>query len=154
MTRKILGTPNLSQDAFIVGLSEAKGEINNRTTIRLSKQEKQAMDMRVIQDGYGMRGKSRWIMNVVSEFLDPETWDIPGLDGSKIWQRIVVDTELQREVMVKDAVNIGEEMRKKLWRAAIDSALYGATLDEPVYLEVTIASVIRAAVMWKIGQLA
>ena len=54
--------------------------------------------------------------------------------------------------MVKDAINIGEEMRIQLCKAAIEAALYGASLDEPVYLEITIASIIRAAIMWKIGQ--
>ena len=64
----------------------------------------------------------------------------------------MLDTELQRERMLKDAINLTDEMRVRLWRAAIDAVLYGAELEEPVYLEISIASVIRAAVMWKLGQ--
>ncbi len=124
----------------------------NRTTFRLSKAAKHAMDIRVIQDGYGLRGKSRWIMDAANEFLDTKTWARPGLENPQIWKRIVLDTEFQREPMLKDAINITNEMRVRLWRAAIDAVLYGAELEEPVYLEVSIASVIRAAVMWKLGQ--
>lgn len=122
---------------------------SERTTFRISKPAKHAMDMMVIEDGYGMRGKSRWIMGAVETFLSPETW---GEGREQIWKRIVIDTELYKEALVKDAINIPEKTRVVLWHAAISAALYGAELDEdPVYLEISISSVIRAAVMWKIG---
>jgi hypothetical protein len=135
-------------------ICKGKGNINNynRTTFRLSPAAKYAMDIRVAQDGYGLRGKSRWIMDAVNEFLNSKTWVKSGIANPHIWKRIVIDTELQRETMVKDAINLTDEMRIHLWRAAIDAALYGAESEEPVYLEISIASVIRAAVMWKLSQ--
>lgn len=125
---------------------------SDRTTFRLSQAAKRSMDIRVTQDGYGLRGKSRWIMNTVEEFLDPTTWSIPGEQSAQIWKRIVIDTELHKEPLVKDAINLPEDLRITLWRAAIEAALYGAEMDEPAYLEISISSVIRAAVMWKLGR--
>jgi len=122
---------------------------SERTTFRISKPVKHAMDMMVIQDGYGLRGKSRWIMDAVDSFLDPKTW---GGSDIQIWKRIVIDTELYKETLIKDAINIPERTKITLWRAAIASALYGAEMPEQeVYLEISISSVIRAAVMWKLG---
>jgi hypothetical protein len=151
MAKKIRAANQLVE-MFGRQIPKGRADGYNRTTFRLSKAAKHAMDIRVAQDGYGLRGKSRWIMDAVNEFLDPKTWGRPGLENPRIWKRIVLDTELQRERMLKDAINLTDEMRVRLWRAAIDAVLYGAEIEEPVYLEISIASVIRAAVMWKLGQ--
>jgi hypothetical protein len=152
MLKKRLGIRLDESSVLSSHIFDKRDENNNRTTFRIFKYAKKAMDMRVIQDGYGFRGKSRWIMDITNEFIDPKTWDNLSIENTKIWQRIVIDTELQKENMVKDAINISEEMRIQLCKASIEAALYGASLEEPIYLEITIASIIRAAIMWKIGQ--
>lgn len=124
----------------------------NRTTYRISPHAKQAMNVRLTQDGYGLRGKSRWIRDVITTFLAKETWGSLAQEEGGIWKRIVVDTEARREVLIKDAINVDENLRITLWHASIDAALYGAKLEEPVYLEISISSIIRAAIMWKLGQ--
>ncbi len=152
MFKKRFGTGLDKSSRLSSYIFDKKYEKNNRTTFRIFKYAKKAMDIRVVEDGYGFRGKSRWITDITNEFIDPATWAKLGIENTKIWQRIVIDTELQRENMVKDAINISEEMRIQLCKASIEAALYGASLDEPIYLEITISSIIRAAIMWKIGQ--
>lgn len=124
----------------------------NRTTYRISPQAKQAMNVRLTQDGYGLRGKSRWIGDVIKAFLSKETWGSLAQEEGGIWKRIVVDTEARRETLIKDAINVDESLRVTLWHASIEAALYGARLEDPVYLEISISSIIRAAIMWKLGQ--
>lgn len=124
-------------------IKNAKRESYGRMAYRLSKVAKQALEVRMTQEGYGLRGKSRWTQEAIEAF----TAQTPG-----IWQRIVIDTEQYSEPLSPDAVNLTDELRVKLWRASIDAALYGSELDEPVYLEISIASVIRAAIMWRLGK--
>ena len=125
-----------------------------RTTFRLSSPAKQEMTVQIAQGGYGMRGKSKWLADTVDEFLDPSTWrlDVANIGPINSWKRIVLDTEMLKEKLVIDAVNLDEGIRIKLWRSAIDAAIYGSELNEPVYLDISTASVIRAAIMWKISK--
>ena len=124
-------------------INASKRDIYGRMDYRLSKVARHAIELRMAQENYGLRGKSRWIQEAVDSFLALE----PGT-----WQRIIVDTEQYREPLVREAVNLTDERRIKLWRASIDACLYGASLDDPVYLEISIASVIRAAIMWRLGK--
>lgn len=125
----------------------------SRSTYGISINAKQAVNMTVVREGYGLRGKSRWITDAINEFLSNETWGGLTQEKGGIWKRIVVDTETHKEPLTKDAINIDEEIRIKLWHASIEAALYGAELDEPIYLEISASSIIRAAIMWKLGSL-
>lgn len=148
---KLIRVPGLHDQKFFVS-KQNDGIKANRTTYRISPQAKQAMNVRLTQDGYGLRGKSRWIGDVINAFLSKETWGSLAQEDGGIWKRIVVDIEARKETLVKDAINVDESLRIRLWHASIDAALYGAKLEEPVYLEISISSIIRAAIMWKLGQ--
>ena len=135
------------------GIEKEEKTTKVRTTFRLSKEAKKQMTIQIAQEGYGMRGKSKWVSETLLEFIDSKTWNLNIKQNEPInsWMRIVIDTELLREKLVVDAVNLEESIRIKLWKSAIDVAIYGSELDEPEYLDISSASVIRAAIMWKIS---
>ena len=122
-----------------------------RTTFRLSPQARKAMLVTMVGEGYTLKHKSRWVQDAIDAFLAPETWRLGSLDTSNAWKRIVIDTALQREAMQQEVVMIQEALRRRVWRAAIDAALYGAELDDPVHIEISIAAVIRAAIIWRVS---
>ena len=42
---------------------------NSRTTVRLPKGVRQEMLKRIVQEGYGLRGKSKWITEAIDSLL-------------------------------------------------------------------------------------
>lgn len=133
------------------------GEETVRTSFRVSKRVKHAVSVRVVADGYGMRGKSRWITVAINEFLNPSVWQkfqVSASEGAAPWKRIIIDNEMimKDASTIPEAVHIEKELWVRLWRAALDAVIYGSELDAPVYLELSVASVIRAAIMWKLEE--
>ena len=59
-----------------------------KTTITLPSKLKTDIDRRVISDGYGFRGKSKWVSEAIDDFLNLENFieyvemgDVSNLDG-------------------------------------------------------------------------
>ncbi len=152
---KKLGYSNksLHKEDLLKYINKEEKSAKNRTTFRLSAEAKRQMSIRIMEDGYGMRGKSNWVSDTLRVFIDPETWMLNVKNDSPIegWKRIVIDTEILREKLVVDAVNLTNEIRRILWRSAIEAAIYGSEMDEPEYLDISSASVIRAAIMWRLS---
>ncbi len=123
-----------------------------RTTFRLSPEARKAMLVVMVEEGYTLKNKSRWVQDAIEAFLAPETWQLGANDSLEAWKRIVIDTALQREAMQQEVVMIPEALRRRVWRASVDAALYGAELDDPVHIEISIAAVIRAAIIWRISR--
>lgn len=157
MAKKMLGRSlaNQHNKTLLLNINKVDKYSKNRRTFRLSTEAKRQMAIRVAEDSYGLRGKSKWVTDTLYEFLNPDTWKLNGLNQEEpvqSWKRIVIDTELLKEQLVVDAVNLEEDVRVLLWRSAIDAAIYGSEMQEPVYLDISSASVIRAAVMWKLAE--
>ena len=87
------------------------------------------------------------------EFLADDTWTQYKLSVDA-WKRLVVDTECVRAAKnVVETVQVPDDLRVRLWRASIEAALWGAEQDDPVYLEISVASVLRSAILWKLGMM-
>ncbi len=63
----------------------------------------------------------------------------------------MIDTALQREAMQQEVVMLPEASRRRVWRASVDAALYGAELNDPVHIQISIAAVIRAAIISRVS---
>ena len=137
--RLIVGEP----DRELVKLSRMR---SSRTVFGLSPSVKKAMDMRIVEDGYGLRGKSRWIKDAVEEFLDPKTWGEMAPDA---WKRIALDIELLRGETIKEGVDLDPKFRLKAWRSALEAMIYGLDQEDPIYVELSVPSILRAAITWK-----
>ena len=123
----------------------------HRTTVRLPAGTRQEMMQAMAAENYGLREKSQWVCDAAREFLADETWTRRKL-STDAWKRLVVDTECVRAGKhVVETIQVPGDLRVSLWRASIDAALWGADQEDPVYLEISVASVLRAAVLWKLG---
>lgn len=154
MTKKLgYSNKSLYKEDLLKKINKEGKTGKNRTTFRLSAEAKRQMSIRIMEEGYGMRGKSNWVSDTLIAFIDPETWVLNVKNDAPIegWKRIVIDTELLKEKLVVDAVNLTDDVRRILWRSAIEAAIYGSEMDEPEYLDISSASVIRAAIMWRLS---
>lgn len=112
-----------------------------RTSITITPAVKKALTIRTVEDGYGMRGKSRWIADAAEAFL-----------ANPYWKPGVLEVQGVREKTVTDSITLRMETWVKLWRAAIEVALYGAEQDPPEYHEISVSLIVRAAIVWRLGQ--
>lgn len=125
----------------------------HRTTVRLPSGTRQEMMQAMAADNYGLRQKSDWVCDAAREFLADDTWTQYKLSVDA-WKRLVVDTECVRAAKnVVETVQVPDDLRVRLWRASIEAALWGAEQDDPVYLEISVASVLRSAILWKLGMM-
>lgn len=143
---------------FRDAVAKGKASDKHKLTFRIPEYLKKRMTEVSYQEGYGRMEKSRWISDVIQEFLDPNQGPnriIQADDKREAiegWKKIVVEVTLANERLSPDSATISEPLRRQLWRAAIDAALYGAQQEDPVYLEISIAHVIRAALTWRLGR--
>jgi len=129
-----------------------------RVPFRIAPELKKEMTIQMVGEGYNTRQKSIWISGTINEFLADSSW--PNIGGVQTypWKRIVLEevTQVRNEGMKPDVFLADMDTWILLWRAAIDVAIYGSELsgenEEPVYEEVSAASVVRAAIAWKLTQ--
>ncbi|MCD6039728.1 MAG: hypothetical protein K0S27_1128 [Gammaproteobacteria bacterium] len=79
------------------------------TSIKLQKSLHYKMQQRIISDGYGMRGKSRWIVEAITSFL--ELPDFPALVD------IAGDMNQLNEII---SIRLPESLMAKIDQAIID----------------------------------
>lgn len=163
MPRRLQGplqeAPNFRLEAL-----EAGGDSDTiRTTFKIDRAAKKKMDSRVKMDGYGPRGKSRWIIDAAFDLIDENSsWEnsvVADYEESKgvvphPWKAIIVDTEIYGgdHDLVKEGVTLPRDIRTQLWRYAVDAMQYAAYLDDPAYgeLSMSVGSVLRAGVTWRL----
>lgn len=105
----------------------------NTTTAKLPKQVKQKMLERVIKDGYGLKGKSKWIGESIEKFVLLE--DYPEL----------VDIAVEMEEMTSIAsISISPELVKTL-----DAAVVEVRKKYPS-MEGVRSKIIRASIMQRL----
>lgn len=103
------------------------------TSIKLQKRLHYKMQQRVISDGYGMRGKSRWIIEAIESFL--------GLPDYPTLVDIAVDMDQLSEMI---SIRLSEELMLKL-----DQAIIQVRRDYPA-MEGVKSNLIRASIMQRL----
>ncbi|OGT45704.1 MAG: hypothetical protein A3E83_04525 [Gammaproteobacteria bacterium RIFCSPHIGHO2_12_FULL_41_20] len=77
------------------------------TSIKLQKKLHHTMLQRIISDGYGMRGKSRWIIEAVDTFLSlpdyPELVDIAN-DMDQLTEVVSIRVPEQTVIQIEQAI--------------------------------------------------
>ena len=72
------------------------------TTAKLPKSLHQQLLERVIKDGYGMRGKSRWINEAILQFLNLENYpELTDIAGDLEEKTDVISFRIPEELMLK-----------------------------------------------------
>lgn len=109
----------------------------SRVTIRIPKEMHSLLSIATVESGYGLKGKSRWVRDQIEKLYD--------YDGR--YQFILDSMIMTNSEGVSDTIILSEELRIMCWQLAIDTAIYGSRKDEPLYLEVYISHVLRAAIL-------
>ena len=72
------------------------------TSIKLQNKLHYKMQQRVISDGYGMRGKSRWLLEAIENFLQlPDYPTLVDIAGDMDHLSDIISVRLSEDVMVK-----------------------------------------------------
>lgn len=103
------------------------------TSIKLQKKLHYTMQQRVISDGYGMRGKSRWIIEAIEDLL--QLSDYPTLAD------IADDMDKVSEII---SIRLSEELMLKL-----DQAIIQVRRHYPA-MEGVKSNLIRASIMQRL----
>jgi len=118
-------------------------------TYRLPVRMKERLLQAVVQDGYGLKGKSKWVDEAIEGFLQ---------DGS--WRDQVLDVDMVKGNNEKDVVFLSEARKGQLQEAAHQVIAYaaemrtiGKRLENLDTLVVSRSSVIRAAIIWRMFKL-
>jgi metal-responsive CopG/Arc/MetJ family transcriptional regulator len=106
---------------------------NMMTSIKLQKKLHYKMQQRVISDGYGMRGKSKWIIESIETFLQlPDYPTLVDIADNMDQLTEIVSIRLPEEVMLK-----------------IDRAIIDVRRHYPA-MEGVKSNVIRASIMQRL----
>lgn len=103
------------------------------TSVKLQNRLHYKMQQRVISDGYGMRGKSRWIIEAIENFL--QLPDYPTLAD------IADDMEQLSDML---SIRLSEELMQKL-----DNAIIKVRLNYPA-MEGVKSNLIRASIIQRL----
>lgn len=136
---KLRGNPNKK---FVADKSKPK---RKPLSFRLPAQLKQDLALRTLSDGYGMRGKSKWVSEAILEFLKDPSWqsqviDADMADGNDDQEVIQVDLE------VKEALSQAVLNAEAYWRNEIKERI---RMDREEDVNVSVAAIVRAAILWR-----
>lgn len=113
----------------------------HKTSIRLSKMDKQSMQLRMASEGYSLRQKSKWVQEAIISFLEhPQATSI------------VYEMCLIREILQQDQIILDKDIWINVWQSAIDVMQYGAHQEPPYYMEFSSSAIIRVAIIWRLSK--
>lgn len=125
--------------------ANAKAGDKKPVTYRFPAAVKDAMLSAVVEQRYGLKGKSRWIAEAIQGFLQDPSWMDQVLDGDMTMgndTKDVVYLEPELKAMVEDGTravmaHAAEMKQKKIRQENLET------------LSVTVSSIIRAAIVWR-----
>ncbi|WP_019583778.1 hypothetical protein [Thioalkalivibrio sp. ALE16] len=121
-------------------------------SVNVPKAVQQGMRIDMTTRGYGLKEKSRWMENTFRAFTDPEYWHNVG--GEAGWRRVVVDSECIRVIEpVKEWFKLEPIVIEDALACAIECAYYGLKQEPRLVLDLSASSVLRTAILWRIGQI-
>lgn len=103
------------------------------TSIKINKQAHQELIKKVVDDGYGLRGKSKWIAEAITNFLSLQDY-VEFVD-------LANDVEGMNEVT---SFRLSEEITRKL-----DDAVVGVRMQFPA-MEGVRSKIIRASILQRL----
>lgn len=113
-----------------------------RTPFRITPELKKVLTLELINSGYGIKGKSRWVTEAIQAMLDD-----PRYTTRKIYHAQILEYVHTHNEKSADSVNLPYPVWVQAWHAMLDTMRYGASLTPPEYAEVTISSVLHIAIL-------
>jgi hypothetical protein len=118
--------------------------------LQLPPSMRRAMLVTLTSQGYGLNGKSRWIIDTLEAFLDQNYWN--NINSPNGWKRAIISSEKpQPSNLHREQVALPGGLWGRTRVAAIESACFGLQQDPQVIFPVRASDVLRCAVMWGIS---
>jgi hypothetical protein len=117
-----------------------------RTPFRIAPELKKALTLQLLDEGYGIKGKSRWVAEAIRAMIED-----PRYTATNIYKAQILEFAYFRRVSTADSVNLPGPVRVQAWHAMLDTMKYGATLTPPEYAEVTISDVLHIAILSRLS---
>ncbi len=113
-----------------------------KTAFRITPDLKKAMTLELVNSGYGIKGKSRWVTEAVQTMFGD-----PRYASTNIYYAQILEFAHTRQTNAADSVNLPYPAWVRAWHAMLDTMKYGAALPSPEYEEVTISDVLHIAIL-------
>jgi hypothetical protein len=139
---KRLGTPGQGDLLHLKETRRDDPNNNLRTSFRITPELKKALTLRLLDEGYGIKGKSRWITEAIQSMIAD-----PRYTATNIYKAQILELARTRQPDASDVANLPHPVWIHAWHAMLDTMKYGATLDPPEYAEVTLSDVLHTAIL-------
>ena len=144
---KRLGTPGQG-DLLRHGELKREGPQDSlRTPFRITPELKKALTLRLLDEGYGIKGKSRWVAEAIQSMVDD-----PRYAATNIYKAQILELAHSRQLNASDVANLPYPVWVHAWHAMLDTMKYGSTLEPPEYVEVTLSDVLHIAILNRLSK--
>jgi hypothetical protein len=128
----------------LLRIDEIKREDTNvvRTPFRITLELKRSLTLRLLDEGYGIKGKSRWIVEAVQLIIEDHRYK-----STNIYKAQILEFASTRQANGSDSVNLPYTTWVHAWHAMLDTMKYGASLEPPEFVEVTVSDVLHIAIL-------
>lgn len=131
-----------------IGDKGLKGK-KRQTSYKIAGAIKKRMMRQIVEDNYGMKGKSRWAQEALISFLEDRSWKDQVLDG-----------EMNKSNDQKDIIYLDDEVRDQLnmhveevYEYAREEKKKGRRQDMLDQLDIAPSSILRSAILWRLNPL-
>lgn len=121
-----------------------------RTPVYLSPGMRDKFHKRVVEDGYGLRGKNLWMEDTIWWFTNPDLSEMGPLGGNNAWKALVCYSAVFKGKLVQEHIALSPELHRHLWKCSLEASLYGIALDPPIHIDPSLSAVMRAAIVWRL----
>lgn len=121
-----------------------------RTPVYLPVGVRADFQKRVVEDGYGLRGKRLWMEDTIWWFTSPQLSGMAPLGSSNAWKALVCYSAVFKTDLVQEHIPLSTELHRHLWKCSLEASLYGIELDPPIYVDASLSAVMRAAIIWRL----
>jgi len=115
---------------------------HTRVTFKLPKSTVKAIHASMFKSDYGLRCKTRWIIEAVEDFLDDEKHPFRKM--------LIIQCEGIRNKDGQSTILMPNELWEKAWDESIAAALFGANNEPQDFISPTVSLVIFAAILTRL----
>lgn len=115
---------------------------HTRVTFTLPKSTVRAIHASMFKRDYGLRDKTRWILEAVEDYLD---------DCKHPFRKmLIIQCEGIRNKDAQSTILMPDELWKKTWHESMKAARYGANHEPPDFISPSVSLVIFAAILTRL----
>jgi len=117
---------------------------HKRLTFKIPRSTEKSLHKSMIYQDYGLREKTKWVIESVENFLDDEKHPFR--------KQLIMECEGIRNKDAQSTILISNELWEKSWRESIDAAIFGANNAPPDYINPSPGLVVMAAIITRLTE--